>query len=258
MISRKVRLDKIVIFYKGMLSAFLLHAQELQIQQNVFFAPIPQPQEFKTSLSSNYATHRWNDFVKVGGKIDSAKNRLDYCTAGHFLRGMIPFIGGDAFAVFLGLKDGFPLYHHDLSAGNIFVDGDFNITCITDWAFASTVPISTLLMTPGLPNPRDDTDPILDSAFRTGFMEYHFHDREIQLPPQLWEHSRRAWLFTRLATLDGLQDYRYFKELYTSIHPQLMMSLIYRDSLKQPRRKTPSSSSSPGHFPKTSDLRLRS
>jgi hypothetical protein len=49
-------------------------------------------------------------------------------------------------------------------------------------------------------------------------MDHHFHGKDTQLPPQLWEHVRRARLFTRLAILDGLQDYRYFKELYTSIY----------------------------------------
>lgn len=225
-------------YYKAMLSAFLLHIQELQIQQNIFFAPIPQPPEFKTPLSSNYATCRWNDLVKVGGKIDSAKNRLDYYTAGRFLQEMISFISGDAFALLLSPEDGFPLYHHDLSTGNIFVDDDFNITCIIDWAFASTVPISTLLITPGLPNPRDDTDSMLDSAFRSGFIDHHFHGKGTQLPPKLWETTRRARLFTRLTILDGLQDYRYFKELYTSIYQppaddELNISQLFKTAQKE-------------------------
>jgi hypothetical protein len=201
-----------------MLSAFLLHVQELQIQQNVFFAPIPQPRDFTTSLSSNHATSRWNDLIKVGGEIDSAKNRLDYCAAGYFLRTMIPIISTDIFAAVLSPEDGFPLFHHDLSVGNIFVDADFNITCIIDWAFASTVPISTLLMTPGLPNPRDDTDTFLESAFRSGFEKHYFHGKDTHLLPQLWEQIRCVRFFPRLTILDGFQDYSYFKDLYASIY----------------------------------------
>lgn len=40
----------------------------------------------------------------------------------------------------------------------------------------------------------------------------------MQLDVDIWERTRRAWLFTRLTALDGLQDYQYFKELYTSVH----------------------------------------
>lgn len=66
---------------------FLLHVQELRLQHNVFF---------ETSQSRRSAVSRWEDFVKIGGKVDSGKNKLDYCTAGHFLQQMIPFLSGDA------------------------------------------------------------------------------------------------------------------------------------------------------------------
>jgi hypothetical protein len=223
-------------YYETLLSVFLLHVQELRLQHNVFFAPVPMLKDFKTSLSRRSASCRWEDFVHVGAKIDSGKNRLDYCTAGQFLRRMIPFIGGESFAALASSGDGFPLYHPDLSTSNIFVDGDLNITCIIDWAFASTVPIATSLMTPGLPHPRDDTDLVLDSAFRSGFIDHHFHGKDTKLTPELWEHARRAWLFTRLVILDGLQDYCYFKELYMSVYKpeeEISISSLFKIAQKE-------------------------
>ncbi|KFY81725.1 hypothetical protein V500_11144 [Pseudogymnoascus sp. VKM F-4518 (FW-2643)] len=197
-------------YYQALISVFLLHVQELRLQHNVFFAPIPILEGFETSQSRRSAVSRWQDFVKIGGKVDSGKNRLDYCTAGHFLQQMVPFISGGAIGAQPGPVSGFPLCHPDLSASNIFVDGDLNITCIIDWAFASTVPVSTALMTPGLPHPRDGTDPFLDSAFK-------------------------AWLLTRLTLLDGLQDYCYFKELYTSVYKpveEVNISALFKEARK--------------------------
>lgn len=180
-------------YYQALISVFLLHAQELRLQHNVFFAPIPILEGFETSQSRRSAVSRWQDFVKIGGKIDSGQNRLDYCTAGYFLQQMIPFLSGDAIEAQLRPIDGFPLCHPDLSASNIFVDNDLNITCVIDWAFASTVPVSTALMTPGLPHPRDGTEPYLDSAFKSGFITNGTYD-EAKLNLRLWKCTRRAWL----------------------------------------------------------------
>jgi hypothetical protein len=72
-------------YYQALISVFLLHVQGLRLQHNVFFAPIPILKDFETSQSRRSASRRWEDFVKIGAKIDSGKNRLDYCTAGHFM-----------------------------------------------------------------------------------------------------------------------------------------------------------------------------
>jgi hypothetical protein len=149
---------------------------------------------------------------------------------------MIPFVSREAFEALARPVDGFPLCHPDLSTSNIFVDGNLNITCIIDWAFASTVPVSTAIMTPGLPHPRDDTEPVLDSAFRSGFIADYLHDDEAKLEPRLWECTRRAWLFTRLVLLDGLQDYYYFKELYTSVYKpaeEVNISALFKRAQKE-------------------------
>lgn len=222
-------------YYQALISVFLQHAQGLRLQHNVFFAPIPVLEDFETSQSRRTAVSWWEDFVKIGGKIDSGQNRLDYCTAGHFLQKMIPFLRGETFGALSRPVNGFPLCHPDLSASNIFVDSELNITCVIDWAFASTVPVSTALVTPGLPHPRDGTEPYLDSAFKSGFIAGRPHD-EVKLEISLWECTRRAWLFTRLVLLDGLQDYYYFKELYTSVYKpteEVNISTLFKTAQKE-------------------------
>jgi serine/threonine protein kinase len=211
-------------YLESLLSAFTLHVKELPLEQHAFFAPIPELKNFKTYLSYQAAVDRWNDFVTVGSKIDSSTNRLDYCIAGHFLREMIPAISQQLFET-LGLH-GYPICHPDLSSSNTLVDKDFNITCIIDWEFSSTVPISTLLMTPNLPHPRDEIDTTLVRAFRAGFAHHFSRGKDISIDPELWDSTQRAWLFSRLVTLDGLQDYRYFSELYASVYkPEINFSL---------------------------------
>ncbi|OBT77340.1 hypothetical protein VF21_03433 [Pseudogymnoascus sp. 05NY08] len=123
----------------------------------------------------------------------------------------------------------------DLSTSNIFVDSDLDITCVIDWAFASTVPVSTALITPGLPHPRDGTEQFLDLAFKSGFVADRPHG-EAKLELSLWECTRRAWFFTRLVLLDGLQDYYYFKELYTSVYKpteDINISVLFKTAQKE-------------------------
>jgi hypothetical protein len=128
----------------------------------------------------------------VGSKIDGSKNRLDYCIVGHFLRQMIPLITQQTFAISGDFENGYPLYHPDLSTSNIFVDSDFNITCVTDWEFSSTVPISTLLVKPSLPHPRDEVDTTLVPTFRASFTHHFLQGKDIKLNPEFWDSTRRA------------------------------------------------------------------
>jgi hypothetical protein len=223
-------------YYQSLLSAFLLHAKELPLEQHAFFAPIPELKELETFLAHRSAVSRWNDFVALGSKIDSSKNRLDYCIPGHFLQKMIPEIGPQSFTTLETLGSGFPLWHPDLSTSNISVDNEFNITCIIDWAFSSTVPISTLLMTPSLPHPRDEVDPTLVPTFRASFTHQFFEGKAVKLDPEFWDSTRRAWLFTRLVTLDGLQDYRYFTELYALVYKpegEINVPRLFRGAQKE-------------------------
>ncbi|KAH9205929.1 hypothetical protein DL95DRAFT_470104 [Leptodontidium sp. 2 PMI_412] len=115
-------------YHESLLSAFLLHVKELPLEQHAFFAPILKLGEFESFLSHRSAVSRWNDFVALGSKIDSGKNRLDYCTAGHFLQKMIAAATLQPLAPPDESSNRFCLWHPDISLGNIFVDDDFNIT----------------------------------------------------------------------------------------------------------------------------------
>jgi hypothetical protein len=72
-----------------------------------------------------------------------------------------------------------------------------------------------LLVTPCFPHPRSDIEPALVEDFRSSFTRHFSRGKNIKLNPEFWDYTRRLWLVMRLITLDGLQDYRYFTELYT-------------------------------------------
>nr|KMM69395.1 hypothetical protein CPAG_05711 [Coccidioides posadasii RMSCC 3488] len=177
-------------YYKGLLSAYFADLRESTLEHHAFFAPVPVPTEYDRYSSYLAATDRWNDFVALDSKIENSQNRLDYFVAGLFLESMIPILAGYLEESSSDQPDGFPLYHPDLSLNNIFIDEHHNITCIIDWAFSFSAPSTILLSTPGLPHPRDEWEPTMTSAFRSGFT----------------------------VNLDDLQDYHYFAELYTLIY----------------------------------------
>jgi hypothetical protein len=183
---------------------------------------VPTPDEYNTYDDYRSATDRWNDFVTVGSKIDNGKNRLDYFIVGRLLQNMISSLAKESGLNSSGDSAGFPLSHPDLSLNNIFVDDDCNITCVIDWAFATSVPFAALLVTPGLPHPRNETTSSLTTAFRNGFEEDQHscskaYKTETGRCHTMWNQCRKIWLFTRLVNMDSLQDVRHFTELYTSV-----------------------------------------
>lgn len=91
---------------------------------------IPSCKDYEAETEYHAACGLWNDFVTVGAKIDSAENRLDYILISDILRGIIDRRTKDCPKV--TLSEPFPLQHPDLSASNIFVDDDFNITSVID------------------------------------------------------------------------------------------------------------------------------
>lgn len=198
-------------FYKALLSSFTLHVECLPMDHHVFFAPLPLPHEYQSFEQYRFATDLWNDFVTLGMKNDSGRNRLDYVMAGKVMESIIPSLSQAHLA--LEEKGGFPLHHPDLSVSNIFIDADFNISCVIDWGFSSCVPLSLLLATPGLPHPRDDMDPALTTLFRKGFLEGLQSSTQILPPPSIFSTSRKAWLFARITSLDCPQDVKLFTEL---------------------------------------------
>lgn len=87
----------------------------------------------------------WNDFITVGCKTNSSNNRLDYIILADALRDILQKLKLPA--VNLGT---FSLHYPDLSVNNIYVDDNYNITYLINWVFASSIPKSMLLATPGL------------------------------------------------------------------------------------------------------------
>jgi hypothetical protein len=55
---------------------------------------------------------------------------------------------------------------------NIFIDDDFNITCIIDWTSCFTVPLSMLLITLSFPYLRDEVDVEMISIFKESVIGY--------------------------------------------------------------------------------------
>lgn len=71
-------------YYKSMISSFMFHVESLRMGQHVV-APFPAPDEYDNSEEVSAATDRWRDFVKVGRKADSGKNRLKYYIVGELI-----------------------------------------------------------------------------------------------------------------------------------------------------------------------------
>ena len=204
--------------FSSLVSAFRSQAEDLPMGYHILLAPTPAPQEYRSFAEFYTAQTLWNDYAAVGDKTESSSNRLAYCIAASYLQEqVVPYPG-----VSRSNQGGFPLYHHDLSTQNIFVDEHFNITCIIDWAFASTVPHAQLYATPGLPHPRDlVTDQRLVDAFRSTFTD-NGESPSTMAPggaPEAthWNVGEAVSRFMLLVRFDALQDYPLLEELHTII-----------------------------------------
>lgn len=187
-------------YLDSIISALISHAKELPLSPHAFLAPIPHHTEFSSWSSYRAAVGRWNDFVAIGAKVGSSKNRLSYCLVGQMLRQMIPRLSTpDEF---------YTLSHPDLHSGNIFVDEKLNIVCLIDWSSASFSPTSELLATPDLGGSDVAPNKQLVGAFRCGFCPEHL------LPAGSWERADMMWYFSRLCRLVSTQDCRLFQALY--------------------------------------------
>ncbi len=67
-----------------------------------------------------------------------------------------------------------------------------------DWAFASSVPMAELLTTPGLPHPKDDTEPSLTAAFRAGFTNHLEREESKIVLPAVWEGHEKGVAFYKI------------------------------------------------------------
>ncbi|KAL8875970.1 MAG: hypothetical protein Q9198_005750 [Flavoplaca austrocitrina] len=211
-------------YYEAHVAAFLEHVKYLPLAHHCFFAPIPARSDYDDRTDHRAAVDHWNNFVSVESKIDSSYNKTDYVIAGEALLNLLAEWTSRLSTYFAHEdKNRFVLYHPDLSADNIYVDEDFNITCIIDWAFCSAVPLPMLLMPPGLPQARNEIQESLLPAFEDGFR----HAPEVILPKEAldgeymlsWAVSRNRpmWLLARFINLDSEADYYLFKALWDAV-----------------------------------------
>lgn len=205
-------------YFEAQILAFTQHVKYLPLGHHCFFAPIPAPNEYDDYIQFQEASSWWSDFVTVQSKIDSSDNRADYVIAGDIVSEMTTKWTND------GVRDTcepcFALHHPDLNVNNIYVDEDFNITCIIDWAFCSAVPLSVLLIAPGLPQSRHEIEASLFAAFEGGFRSSLQEGSQFQGVPTenalcwMLSNSRPMWMLSRILSFDTTTDYHFFRALW--------------------------------------------
>ena len=222
-------------YYDAHILAFLEHVRYLPLGHHCFFAPIPARTEYEDYTGFRKASDWWSDFVTVQSKIDGSDNRSDYVVAGEALSQMMARWTEDLSDDLPdSRKPPFSIHHPDLSVDNIFVDEHFNITCVIDWAFSSSVPLSILLTAPGLPQSRYEVDPSLLPAFENGFRcalrestKHQNIENEMRLC-QMLSCSRPLWLLFRILNFDSTGDYHLFKALWDNFgnHDQSILEFF--------------------------------
>ncbi|KIH90281.1 hypothetical protein SPBR_00623 [Sporothrix brasiliensis 5110] len=194
-------------YFGSQISAMVEHAKQLRMSPHSFFAPIPDPLEYRNWSDYREATDLWNDFCSLGDKIESSENRLSFCIAGQLLRDMIPSLAST------GIH--FALSHPDLHFGNLFVDDEFNITSVIDWGSASVGPVTELLVTPGFNGSFAPPPDSLIVAFKTAFQQTA---RGRSFEPEQWEKAERIRHFTPLVRTLSTQDLTLFQNLYKLVY----------------------------------------
>ena len=226
-------------FYKSMLSAFDQHVKYLPLRHHCFFAPLPVRNDYESRSSFESASAHWNDFVALGSKIDGSENRLDYVIAGHLVAEALLELVNTSWS--LRQDQRFAIHHPDLSVNNIFIDQDYNITCIIDWALCSSVPLAVCLTAPGLPHSRDEVDDSLFLTFVEGFRHalLNMSRQDAAKASNLLhmvQSSRPMWLLNRFLNMDSWKDYHLMQRLweYTNDHYGSFSEVfVTRQSLSQ-------------------------
>ncbi len=211
-------------YYETQISTFLEHVKYLALDHHCFFASIFARSEYDDDAEFRAASDWWNDFVTVESKINSSHNRIDFVIADETLSVMITKWAHDLSDDLLrNDQRRFVIHHSDLSVNNIFVDEEFNITCIIDWAFCSTVLLFILLTASDLSQSRHELDesllPMFEKEFRHALEENVQHE-DVNAESRLcWmlSRSRSMWLFSRILTFDSITDCYLFKALWESI-----------------------------------------
>ena len=156
-------------FYRALITAFQEHASVLPLNPRCFFAPVPLPEEYENNSQFQRARDRWHDFVTLGSKMDGSDNRTDYTMVGELLAETRS--KWTKYTYFEEDACRYSLHHPDISVNNIFIDEEYNITCLIDWAFCSSVPLSMAVTARGLPQSRNELSEQLWNEFRRGFKE---------------------------------------------------------------------------------------
>ena len=211
-------------YYETHVSTFLKHVKYLQLDHHCFFAPIFARNEYDDYAEFRKASDWWSDFVTVQFKIDDSDNRIDYVIAEEMLSEMITRWTNDVSKFHLNdCKHQFFIHHSDFSIDNIFVDEDFNITCIIDWAFYFSVSLSMLLIASDLLQSWYEVDVSLLPAFENEFryaLQENTQRENIETEMTLCRTlscSRPMWLLSRILNFDSTTDYHLFKALWNSI-----------------------------------------
>ncbi|CRL19275.1 Protein kinase-like domain [Penicillium camemberti] len=211
-------------FYRSLILALTEHAEKLPLGNHCFTAPVPSRNDYANKDMWQCARDLWNQFVTVGQKIDSAANRVDYVVAAYILDRLISQYERNWYGVTSPVN--FPLCHPDLTMNNIFVDDQYNITCIIDWAFATTVPLPLLLSPPGFPQSRHRLDERVCLGFRHGFHDAarpNIHNIIVGLSVpkaiQCIQNSEFAWCLTRFLAFDSTDDISLFRTMWESVYP---------------------------------------
>ncbi|KKZ64274.1 hypothetical protein EMCG_09736 [[Emmonsia] crescens] len=205
-------------FYRVLISAFQEHASILPLNPRCFLAPFPLPEEYEDNAQFERSRDRWHDFVALDSKIDGSDNRTDYMIVSDLLADMRKKWVRDT-----SLEEDscyYSLHHPDISVNNIFVDEEYNITCLIDWAFCSSVPLSMAITEPGLPQSRNELPEQLREEFRRGFqtaaysISYQANPKERALLCRILQHSRPMWLLSRILNFDTIVDYPLLNDLW--------------------------------------------
>ncbi|KAJ5950910.1 uncharacterized protein N7479_009323 [Penicillium vulpinum] len=211
-------------FYTSLIGALIRHAETLPLVHHCFTAPVPSRNDYPTRDLWNGACDLWNDFLTIGEKVDGAANRVDYVIAAHALNRLISQYVSNWAEITSPVT--FALCHPDLTTNNIFVDDQYNIMCIIDWAFATTVPLPFLLAPPGFPQSRHRLEDRFCLGFSDGFKDaalFNMHRPSVGLsvPKALYcvRNSQFAWCLSRFLAFDSTDDLSLFRTMWESIYP---------------------------------------
>ncbi|KAJ5436510.1 Aminoglycoside phosphotransferase [Penicillium cf. griseofulvum] len=211
-------------FYRSLIATLIKHANMLPLAHHCFAAPVPSRNDYPNKDQWDGARDLWNEFLTIGQKADGATNRVDYIIASHALNRLISQYASNWSEI--ASSPSFPLCHPDLTTNNIFVDDQYNITCIIDWAFATTVPIPLLLSPPGFPQSRHKLDERFCLSFRDGFQVAAALNAAnppvgLSVPKALRcvTNSQFAWCLTRFLVFDSTDDLSLFRTMWESIYP---------------------------------------